>query len=518
MAALLDVGLARGSLVSRCARVVAAAALATSGLSFVWAVGSAPPPAMALAVDPGRVVAWGLNSSHQTDVPADALSGVTRVSGGCGFSLALRSGKVIAWGDNEYHQTDVPAAALSGVIAISAGCEHALALKSNGSIVAWGQNLEGETSVPSLPSGFKWFAIGAGGEVSLGLATDGTSTMMCRWGDGGDACKTPTKPPADVEATRYAYLLQNEDGTVQVAKWSSSLPDSLLTGSTGIANVIGIDLGWNHALALRSDGTVAAWGGNDHGQLNVPFGLAGVKVVAAGDAHSLALKSGGTIVAWGRDDFGQAAVPALPPDSHYSFVSAGALHSLAIVAPNAPGAPTVPDAPPYVVGWPGDGKATVWWTAPASDGGSPITEYNVTSAPDGKTCRAFGMTHCTVAGLTNGTAYTFTVTATNDAGSGPPSGASLPVTPGAGYTLPPDPLESMPTESTAATASAGPSTPPAGGGGSGGPDPILALGAGIGLGLALAGALVVAYRRGRRAGAGSGGSAPPPAETGKPQR
>jgi len=100
---------------------------------------------------------------------------------------------------------------------------------------------------------------------------------------------------------------------------------------------------------------------------------------------------------------------------------------------NCPGVPcvtsTVPGAPTNVVATTGNTTASVAFTAPTNNGGSVITGYTVRSNPGNIT--ATGSTSpITVTGLTNGTAYTFTVVATNAVGNSVASAASTSVTPG----------------------------------------------------------------------------------------
>ena len=77
-----------------------------------------------------------------------------------------------------------------------------------------------------------------------------------------------------------------------------------------------------------------------------------------------------------------------------------------------------PGAPTAVVATPGIASAAVSWTAPASDGGSPITGYVVTALHGGQTCTTTGATACTVTGLTGGRLYTIRVRASNAKGEG----------------------------------------------------------------------------------------------------
>ena len=95
----------------------------------------------------------------------------------------------------------------------------------------------------------------------------------------------------------------------------------------------------------------------------------------------------------------------------------------AAVTPNA-----LPGAPAGVTATAGNALAVVAFAPPSSTGGSAVKSYTVTSSPDGKTAKGT-KSPLTVKGLTNGTTYTFTVTATNLVGTGPASDASVGVVP-----------------------------------------------------------------------------------------
>ena len=92
--------------------------------------------------------------------------------------------------------------------------------------------------------------------------------------------------------------------------------------------------------------------------------------------------------------------------------------------------PAVPGAPTSVTATAGNTSASVAFTAPADTGypANGITGYTVTSSPGSFTATG-AASPLTVTGLTNGTSYTFTVTATNASGTGPASAASSAVTP-----------------------------------------------------------------------------------------
>jgi alpha-tubulin suppressor-like RCC1 family protein len=171
----------------------------------------------------------------------------------------------VAWGDNSQGQTNVPST-LSHVVAVATGGLHCLALKSDGSIAGWGYNAYGQTTLPAGPSNF--VSIACGSTHSVALRNDGT---VVAWGDN-------------------TYHQTN----VPVA----------------LSNVVAIAAGMYDCLALKLDGTVVAWGNNCCGQTNVPAGLSNVVSIASGSAYNLALKRDGTIAGWGDNFYGQDNPPA----------------------------------------------------------------------------------------------------------------------------------------------------------------------------------------------------------------
>ncbi len=115
------------------------------------------------------------------------------------------------------------------------------------------------------------------------------------------------------------------DGTV--AAWGGN--DAGQTSvPAGLSNVIAVSAGGYHTLALKSNGTVIAWGSNSSGQTSIPVGLNNVVAISAGKVHNLALKSDGTVIAWGSNSGGQSNVPV--GLSGIVAISAGASHSMAL--------------------------------------------------------------------------------------------------------------------------------------------------------------------------------------------
>ena len=219
---------------------------------------------MALKSD-GTVWHWGMNAAglsangrgkdSNVPMPWGALTDVVAITDGGSDSLALKSdGTVWHWGhESEFGSAPKQVLGLAGVVSITARHQHNLAVESDGTLWTWGDN--------------GWGVLGNGNAFTV----------------------TPAPPPG------------------------------LVRKISGVASASG---GMSHSLALKRDGTVWAWGDNSSGQLGhgsyegvendyltAPparvIGLRGVVAIAGGMYHSLALKRDGTVWAWGGNDLRQ---------------------------------------------------------------------------------------------------------------------------------------------------------------------------------------------------------------------
>jgi alpha-tubulin suppressor-like RCC1 family protein len=335
-----------------------AAMLALSGTI----VSGSPPQTQAAGTSstPGRVLAWGFNSSGQlgngtttdssTAVQVNLPTGTTvaAVAGGAYHTLALTSGgQVLAWGLNGSGQlgngtttnssTPVP---LFGpaITEIAAGFSHSLALTYYGQVLAWGDNTYGQlgngTTTPSstpiavsLPSGTTVTAIASGLYQSLALTSTG---QVLAWG----------------------YNPNGQLGNGTTTNSSTPVPVSLPSGTTATA----IAGGYLHSLALTSSGQVLAWGDNSVGQLgngtitnstipvqvSLPAGTIAT-ALSSGRYHSLALTSTHQVLAWGDNNHGQlgnggaasSTTPvqvSLPPGTAVTAIAGGSFQSLALTS------------------------------------------------------------------------------------------------------------------------------------------------------------------------------------------
>jgi len=168
--------------------------------------------------------------------------------------------------------------------------------------------------------------------IAVGILPYGYEIVAWAESDAGDEWGQVTDVPEgsdfiDVAAGKWHCLALRSDGSIEA--WGRKDAYGEVSGKPTGNDFIAIAAGLYHSVALKSDGSIVAWGDNYYGQATPPSGNNFV-AITAGDNHSLALKSDGTIVGWGWNNHHECDAPDPDPDTVYTAIAAGRFHNLAL--------------------------------------------------------------------------------------------------------------------------------------------------------------------------------------------
>jgi hypothetical protein len=386
------------------------------------------PNGNVFTIGPGEDKSFFLNVQNQTWNQVGGSSGVLN-----GSSVMYRPGKVLYSGGTNAQTSSSPANATAAMIDLtaptpawqqiapmnSARVYHTLTMLADGTVLAvggeptWGQTGTTETTGGVLPSEI-WnpstgtWSVAASTGVTRGyhstavLMPDGTVLVA------GSGHANPGYPgQSSAQSYSPPYLFKGARPTISSAPAATTYGATIPVSTPDAASISAVNL-----VSLGSDTHQA-----DMSQHFVPLSF-----TQGSGTLNVQIPSNAAIA---------------PPGNYMLFiVNSAGVPSVAPFIRVIASPPTAPSAPSAVSALAGNAAATVSWTAPG-DGGSPITGYTVTPYV-GSTAQAPTTvsgsppaTSATINGLANGTTYTFTVSATNAVGTGPPSAPSTAVTPGA---------------------------------------------------------------------------------------
>jgi len=217
----------------------------------------------------------------------------TIVAAGGAHTVGLKSdGTVVAVGDNYYGQCTL--GGWASITQVAAGSCHTVGLKSDGTVVAVGWNTYGQCDVASR-SWTDIIQVAGGWGHTVGLKSDGT--VVAAGDNAYGQCDVASRSWTDiiqVAASSWHTVGLRTDGTV-VAAGDNGYGRCNVGGWT---DIIQVAAGSWHTVGLRTDGTVVAVGDNTYGQCNAG-GWTDIIQVSAGYWHTVGLKDDGTVVAVG---------------------------------------------------------------------------------------------------------------------------------------------------------------------------------------------------------------------------